>query len=135
MAEPLKQFLQDFVNRNYDGKARPLSLRAGLNQNTVGNILESGSGAPETLLKLAPYVGKTPLEMFVLAEWLTGDPEALTAEATEAARLVETAHQEDRVVLLSILRAAADGLRQRRPQPFYRPAAPASLRAADRPAE
>jgi hypothetical protein len=89
MSEELRQYLQKVVNERYGGRARALAVRATLNQNTVGNILTSGSGAPESLIKLAPHVGKSRLEMFVLAGWLKSEDleGELTGEEEELLRL------------------------------------------------
>lgn len=68
---------------------RSLSIRAGLSQSTVSNILERGNADPETLRKLAEVLEVRPTKLFILAGWL--QPEdlkepALTDDETELLR-------------------------------------------------
>lgn len=51
---------------------RSLSLAAGLSQNTVGNVLNSGRADPETIIALADLTKTPRIEAFIKAGWLRG---------------------------------------------------------------
>lgn len=114
---------------------RQFSLQAGLGSSRAGQVRDQGTATPETLFALGRAAGVSEEEMLAIGGLIEGTPSEFSQPAQEAAHLVESAQEEDRALLLSILRAAADGLQKRRPEPFYRPTAQASLRIADRPAE
>ena len=62
---------------------RQLSVACGLSQNTVSNILQAGSGDPDTLGKIADTVGRPRKEVFYMAGWLKEDD--LSPEISEEA--------------------------------------------------
>ena len=62
---------------------RQLSVACGLSQNTVSNILQAGSGDPDSLGKIADTVGRPRKEVFYMAGWLT--EEDLNPEISEGA--------------------------------------------------
>ena len=78
----VKQWIDSLIgNGRAFRSARQLSLSAGLNQNTVGNVLDTGRGDPETLGRIADAVGRGRVEVFMMAGWLS--PEDLTPEMEE----------------------------------------------------
>ena len=94
---------------------RDFALEAGFNENTVAKIQERGRARPETLVRLAkaarrPYVEVPGLDGFVeptaIPSWLRAP------EAEEAARVVDEAAPEIRVVLLEGLKGIARSLQQ-----------------------
>ena len=66
---------------------RQLSVAAGLSQNTVSNIWQTGRGDPDSLGKIADTVGRPRFEVFFMAGWLS--PSDLDPRISEdAARLL-----------------------------------------------
>ena len=62
---------------------RQLSVAAGLSQNTVSNIWQTGRGDPESLGKIADTVGQPRFEVFYMAGWLSpGDLDVRITEDT-----------------------------------------------------
>ena len=51
--------------------ARQLALAAGLNDSTLSRIIERGSASPDSLIAIARAVGEEPLQLLVMAGWLT----------------------------------------------------------------
>jgi len=47
-----------------------MALTAGLSQNTVGNILDTGAGDAESIGKCADLVGLPRVEAYIKAGWL-----------------------------------------------------------------
>lgn len=60
---------------------RQLSVAAGLSQNTVSNIWQTGRGDPESLGKIADTVGRPRIEASFMAGWLR--PSDLDGSITE----------------------------------------------------
>jgi len=95
--------------------AENLSRQSGLSPGTVRNIIKSGHANKESLIKLAPSLGKTVHEMFILAEVLPSDGE--DDEVPEGApRLRELYRQASpllRAVTLGGLQAGLEEERRR----------------------
>lgn len=71
MATPLSKWLLDQIGPTKRFKSsRHFSLAMGLNQNQIGNMIEKGTAAPETLIKIADGMGVRRTELFQLAGWL-----------------------------------------------------------------
>ena len=66
---------------------RNLSLKAALSQNTVGNIIDTGRGDPETLNVLAELLETPRVDVLVMAGWLR-PTDVLRALSPEKAKLV-----------------------------------------------
>ena len=69
--EEIKGWIESLIGpgKNYRSP-RQLSVACGLSQNTVSNILQAGSGDPDTLGKIADTVGRPRREVFYMAGWL-----------------------------------------------------------------
>lgn len=107
----LTKAIWEAINQRYRSPEH-LATLAHLAPGTVRNILRSGSGAPESLLKLAPFLNRTAFEVFVLAGWLAPTPGEYGSDAEEAARLVEATPPHLRRMLMAPLRATAHELQQ-----------------------
>ena len=82
--EEIKEWIGSLIGpgKNYRSP-RQLSVACGLSQNTVSNILQAGSGDPDTLGKIADTVGRPRKEVFYMAGWLR--EEDLIPEISESA--------------------------------------------------
>lgn len=66
----LGDFLQAEAEKQF-GSASKLSRESDLSQNTVGNIILTGRGLPEPLIKIARTLKLSPVTLFVKAKWVT----------------------------------------------------------------
>ena len=95
---------------------RQLSLRAGLNQSTVNNIIDRKQGDPESLIKLSEEIGVDVDYLFVKAGWLK-PTDAVNDEEREVLQAYRKIGDEGRELIRAMLRGASRHVGRQRAQP------------------
>lgn len=130
----VRRWIEDLLQRpQFKGNLSELARAAGdMPIGTLHQVRTKGNAKPETLLQIGAGVGFSPAEVLEIAGWLpkgesVNHPPNWSAEAREAAQLVDEIPPDLREVALAGLRATTQSLTA----PPFQQAARTYLQAAE----